>query len=305
MIDQVWSKLATTLMCGGLGPSVYMVKVSPVQDIQPEQARGEHVICVYNTNYKDTEQVMRVENLMRSAGVTTILTYKPDIFSALGIYRNNKWGLRPTIYSSRVLLMEGKSRVETVGTGNWYYNSSKGLQYPAEGKVVRNDESKGVGKENNAKVVQQEEVKIKKSDASGEKLNVEKKDDLKITCKTPLGGVNPPPLPQIQLGIQNKDDMKSAEKSEPIEKSVLCIEDLEAMKMFSKYDSNDTKLKQSSDKKSAPKKGAKSKKNRKYSLEKVDEDNVDKKTLDSDCNQKVQPLSRRKNGIDEYDNKTS
>ena len=62
--------------------------------------------------------------------------------------------------------MEGKSRVETVGTGNWYYNSSKGLQYPAEGKVVRNDESKGVGKENNAKVVQQEEVKINKSDAS-------------------------------------------------------------------------------------------------------------------------------------------
>ena len=41
MIDQVWGKLATTL--GGLGPSVYMVKVSPVQDVQ---SRGEHVICV-------------------------------------------------------------------------------------------------------------------------------------------------------------------------------------------------------------------------------------------------------------------
>jgi len=56
-----------------------------------------------------------------------------------------------------------------------------------EGKVLTNDESKGVGKENNAKVVQQEEVKINKSDASGEKigkvqeLNMEKIDDLKIT----------------------------------------------------------------------------------------------------------------------------
>ena len=41
MTDQVWGKLATTL--GGLGPSVYMVKVSPVKDVQ---SRGEHVICV-------------------------------------------------------------------------------------------------------------------------------------------------------------------------------------------------------------------------------------------------------------------
>ena len=71
--------------------------------------------------------------MWRSAGVTTILTYKPDIFSVLGIYRNNKWGFRPTIYSSRVMLMEGKSRVETVGTNKWYYYIKKGLQYPAEG----------------------------------------------------------------------------------------------------------------------------------------------------------------------------
>ena len=53
--------------------------------------------------------------MWRSAGVTTILTYKPDIFSVLGIYRNNKWGFRPTIYSSRVMLREGKSRVERDG----------------------------------------------------------------------------------------------------------------------------------------------------------------------------------------------
>ena len=63
-------------MCRELGSSEYMVKVSPVQDVQPEQSRGKHDICVYIMDYKDTEQVMRVENLMRSAGVTTILTYK-------------------------------------------------------------------------------------------------------------------------------------------------------------------------------------------------------------------------------------
>eukprot|EP00092_Neocalanus_flemingeri_P037012 GFUD01040295.1.p1 GENE.GFUD01040295.1~~GFUD01040295.1.p1 ORF type:complete len:439 (-),score=165.05 GFUD01040295.1:19-1335(-) len=158
-------------MCGGLGPSVYMVKVSPVEDIDPNLARGEHVICVYNTDYKDTEQVMRVENLMRSAGVETLLNYKPDIFSALGIYRNNKWGFRPTIYCSRVMLMEGKSRVETVGTGNWYYNSSKGLQYPeVEGRrKVHQD------KENNEKLVQD----IGNRSDLGKKT----KEDRKVLCQ--------------------------------------------------------------------------------------------------------------------------
>ena len=107
-----------------------MVKVSQVEDIDPNLARVGRVICVYNTDYKDTEQVMRVENLMRSAGVATILNYKPDIFSALGICRNNKWGFRPTIYSSKLMMMEGRSRVETVGTGKSYCNSSKGLLYP-------------------------------------------------------------------------------------------------------------------------------------------------------------------------------
>merc|ERR1712025_99498 len=76
----------------------------------------------------------RVENLMRSAGVATNLTYKPDIFSALGIYRNNKWGFRPTIYHSRVMVMEGRSKVEVVGTSKWYHNSSKGLHHPPENK---------------------------------------------------------------------------------------------------------------------------------------------------------------------------
>jgi hypothetical protein len=33
---------------------------------------------------------MRVENLVMFAGATSIVTYKPDIFSALGVYRTNK-----------------------------------------------------------------------------------------------------------------------------------------------------------------------------------------------------------------------
>ena len=63
---------------------------------------------------------MRIENLLRSAGVMEDLLYKPDIFSTLGIYRNNAWGFRPTIYSSTMMKATGKSRVTIAGTG-WFW----------------------------------------------------------------------------------------------------------------------------------------------------------------------------------------
>ena len=65
---------------------------------------------------------MRIENLLRSAGVQEDLLYKPDIFSTLGIYRNNIWGFRPTIYSSTVMKTLGKSRVTLAGTGGFFWS---------------------------------------------------------------------------------------------------------------------------------------------------------------------------------------
>jgi len=285
LIDQVWSKLATTLMCGGLGPSVYMVKVSPRQDIHPEQSRGEHVICVYNTDYKDTEQVMRVENLMRSAGVTTILTYKPDIFSALGIYRNNKWGFRPTIYSSRVLVMEGKSRVETVGTNNWYYNSSKGLQYPVERKDVssRDEDMRnmvvGGGKENEGKETSlKENSEVSKTDKSINKSIKEKVDkflmeriedlkSVKVVKEKKVTNLLPS---KAELPFQSVDEMKNLVPAglddhrveQRVETLPLDMVDMEAMKMPTKHDRVDQNIEQSPDPKSAVKKQLKYKKNK-------------------------------------------
>ena len=94
--------------------------------------RNEHVICIYNPNYQDVAQVMRVENLLRSAGLRTDLLYKPDIFSALGIYRNNKWGFRATIYTSMAMLAEGRSKISIAGSKKFYHNSSKGFESPED-----------------------------------------------------------------------------------------------------------------------------------------------------------------------------
>ena len=69
----------------------------------------------------NANKVMRIESLLRSAGVLGELLYKPDIFSTLGIYRNNSWGFRPTIYSSRVISSQGSSRITLAGTGRFWF----------------------------------------------------------------------------------------------------------------------------------------------------------------------------------------
>ena len=65
----------------------------------------------------------------------------------MGIYRNNEWGFRPTIYTSHCIVSEGRSKVETVGTGEWFYNSSKGLQRPeGSGGSLRQARASGTNK---------------------------------------------------------------------------------------------------------------------------------------------------------------
>ena len=88
-------------------------QVSPYVD---DGGRNEHVICVYTPNYQDTSQVMHVENPMRSTGQAGDFLYKPDIFSTLGINRSNKWGFRASIYTSKVMLQEGRSRITSFGS---------------------------------------------------------------------------------------------------------------------------------------------------------------------------------------------
>merc|ERR1719150_643525 len=58
------------------------------------------------------------------------LRYKPDIFTIIGIYRNNVWGFRPSIYISQETWREKESKIVVTGTGKWYINSSNGLEIP-------------------------------------------------------------------------------------------------------------------------------------------------------------------------------
>lgn len=80
------------MVSGNLG---YAAKVS-ARD--PKQKT--HVICVYTEDFTNEEQVRVVEKGLRKIGITAEMRYKPDVYTTLGIYRNNPWGLKPTIYTS-------------------------------------------------------------------------------------------------------------------------------------------------------------------------------------------------------------
>ena len=57
------------------------------------------MISVHTEDFTDEENVFEVEKMLRQIPVKRSLTYKPDMFSVIGIYRNNKYNLKPVIYS--------------------------------------------------------------------------------------------------------------------------------------------------------------------------------------------------------------
>jgi len=49
------------------------------------------------------------------------LNFKPDIFSACGIYRGNEFDLKPTLYNSQWDVKSGKSVLESALNLTWSY----------------------------------------------------------------------------------------------------------------------------------------------------------------------------------------
>ena len=66
------------------------------------------------------------------------MTFKPDVYSAVGVYRNNDWGLRPTLFSSTYCIREGKGLIESNVAPNWRLEIAKNKKdeaAPVEGET--------------------------------------------------------------------------------------------------------------------------------------------------------------------------
>ncbi|KAL3874105.1 hypothetical protein ACJMK2_037165 [Sinanodonta woodiana] len=96
-VDQLWSFICRGIMTRILSSNT--AKVSPVST--EESCYGDrHVICIYNNDFTNEDEVFELEAGLRRIGIKCPLHYKPDVYTYLGVYRNNEWGLRPTIYAS-------------------------------------------------------------------------------------------------------------------------------------------------------------------------------------------------------------
>ncbi|KAL5009409.1 hypothetical protein ScPMuIL_014990 [Solemya velum] len=105
-VDHLWTLVSTGIANGTLNAS--SAKVSTVNDLSGDT---EHVICIYNTDFTDLSQVEGLNQEIRRIGIKCMLQYKPDVYTLIGIYRNNQWGLRPTIYQSSFDIGTGQSNV--------------------------------------------------------------------------------------------------------------------------------------------------------------------------------------------------
>lgn len=91
-VDAAWEIIVNAVLEGNLG---HYAKVSPSNHQDPT-----HVICIYTIDFTDQNDVLRVRNELKGLGFTSALQYKPDVYTYLGVYKNNPWNISPIIYKA-------------------------------------------------------------------------------------------------------------------------------------------------------------------------------------------------------------
>ena len=122
-VDHLWSLIAQGVVEGQCGISA---TVSPYN---PYDEAGSHVIGVYNSDFTDYEQVMDLEQAIRMLGIKCQMMYKPIIYSKLGIYSNNEWGLQPSIYKSVYDIIKGCSKVTEIASASFMPSNDGDLSF--------------------------------------------------------------------------------------------------------------------------------------------------------------------------------
>ena len=113
-VDHLWSLVASAVINNtGRKIPCYSAKVSAYNDSK------SHVVCVYNEDFTNTEQVMDSERAIRKMGIKCKLQYKPDVYTELKIYGSSNPmgippypGLLPYILRSNYNLITGTSEID-------------------------------------------------------------------------------------------------------------------------------------------------------------------------------------------------
>lgn len=103
-VDKLWNIVATATFEGTLG---ICAKVATKEE--SEDANKPRLICVYNENFEDKDEIRRVLKRLRELAVVKdgpeeegrIIYYKPDVWTHLGIMSGNEWKLKASLHGSR------------------------------------------------------------------------------------------------------------------------------------------------------------------------------------------------------------
>ena len=98
-IDEKWETIAKATVKDELGTQA---KVSPFEDTRRGQELydNQHVVGVYTKDFTNKKDVNGIEDKLRKLNNKCRMSYKPYVYTQIGVYSHNKWGLRPGIYTS-------------------------------------------------------------------------------------------------------------------------------------------------------------------------------------------------------------
>jgi len=125
--DDFWSRIVLDFAQEKFPEGVIALKISPVNDVDIPGASGpndEHLMCIINKDMTNETEVREVEKAIRNVPIRCNMQYKPVVYTDLGIYRGNKFAIRPTIYTSeRKVLPDGnyEFNVENIADQDWHY----------------------------------------------------------------------------------------------------------------------------------------------------------------------------------------
>jgi hypothetical protein len=88
-VDSAWQRVKEAVMRGMLPAAKVSTALAAVAH------EGRHVICVYNSDWRDAASIRAAREVLRTLGFTDDLGYKRDIETARGVYGGpDEWYLR-------------------------------------------------------------------------------------------------------------------------------------------------------------------------------------------------------------------
>lgn len=94
-IDKLFAKVAKLVVSGV--SEAFCCKVSTVRP-SSDSDKGGHVICLYTPDFINAKSVWSVRNHLRRIGLNRDLSYKADIYSVLGLFKDNPYGIDVCVY---------------------------------------------------------------------------------------------------------------------------------------------------------------------------------------------------------------